>query len=817
MNFRLTAILFGIVTLLVMGMLVAVLIDDTPAMDAPLLSSLGTIEPGDIDTIEITRAEPTEQRLVFVRVEGDTWTLREPEGPLVDGVQVSSLARALLNLKPTLFPEVPGTLTDAGLNPPSLKVTLRKGGDRSATLNVGDTTAGKDKAVTFVTTDSRPNVPIAVRRSDLDELFKSGTGSGRAWQVAKWLSEYRQKRLLGSSLRDPVSELASIKITQGMKPGLMLQRTDSGDWTFTTPAGFGQADLAGDPTPRPETITGVRPLVTLLTSLNAMGTEDFIESAGPPENYGLKPDDPGLIRVELTPRSGEPEVLLIGKKVDEKATPVKVYVRRAGDPGVAKVTLDKLDALVRIINDPADLRDRTLIPDSRREQIDALDITQGESTFKLRRVNVGSVREWVLYGGPTDPQIASPAAQQLIDALTQPRIATEILPAPNDATFTPEATAATVKLWYSGTSPTDGTVAGTNLPNEPTLKGNPAATITFGQKDGDNAFIRRVTATGSTDMKVPATLLTTASRSRLAYLNPTLKGFATNTAEKITFNRGTEPFEIVRESKTDAQFPRGKWVFAQPERLKGQIADANKILDDMLGLLATQQASNIVAEAPTPEQLKTLGLDPAAPVMKVTVTLDAETDKERVYLFGTRNEALKGVYAQFGDRKIAFVAPNYVFNNFASADLRDLTLYRIDPAQVQSIRLRGWKAALGKVAVYTFAREGSGWVTKESDGEFAVDPAKLETLLAALAAPRPSRSTGGGQAPEHAFDPNAKNALEITLTVAGRPEPITINLGAETDNGVNYFTWCSTQPQEVMVLPGASFRLYKDRPDYLKR
>src|SRR5687768_4704081 len=183
MNFRLTAILFGVVAVLVAGLLVAALIDDTPPADAALLD-LGKAKPEDIDTVELVRTEPTEQRLVFVRVEKDNWELREPSGPKVEGFQVSNLVRDLLALKPTPFAELPGGTTEAGLNPPTLKVTLKKGGERSATLLVGDTTIGKEKAVTFVATSDRPTVPVAVKRSDLGSVFKFGTDPGKGWQLA---------------------------------------------------------------------------------------------------------------------------------------------------------------------------------------------------------------------------------------------------------------------------------------------------------------------------------------------------------------------------------------------------------------------------------------------------------------------------------------------------------------------------------------------------------------------------------------------------------------------------------------------------------
>jgi hypothetical protein len=826
MNFRLTTLLLGVVALIVGGLLVAVLVDDTPAPDAGLLAALGKSDPKDIDSIELVRTEPTEQKLVFVHVKDNQWESREPAGPLVEGFQISNLVRELINLKPMPFAEQPG-LADAGLKPPTVKVTLKKGGDTSATLLVGDSTAGKEKAVTFVATDARPNVPVAVRRSDLDALFRSGTGSGKAWQLVKWLSDFREKRLLGSGLKgDVVADLKSIRITRG-KQELGLAHADSGDWTFTAPANYGLADVAGDPAPKPDVFTGVRPIVQFLTGLTVGGPDDFIESPGPLDTYGLKPDDPNLIRIELTPKAGgTPDVLLIGKKVDDKAVPTKYYVQRAGDPGVAKLQTDRIDALVKTIADPVEMRDRTLVPDTKKESIDAIDVAIGNQTVKLRRVTVGGAREWVLYGGPTDPQIAAPAAQDLVNALTRPRVATEVLTAPNDAAFAPPEVKATVKLWFDGTEPVKeekkddkkGEKKDPNaLPPEPKLKGDPAVTITFGKKEGDSVFARRKTAAGQTDMKLPEAVLVTASRGRLAYLNPHLKSFPTNAATKVAFNRGAEPFELVKDEKADPQHPRGKWTFAKPDRLKGQLADTNRVLDDLLGLLSTQTASQIVAENPSPDDLKKLGLEP--PVTKVTVTLNTETDKERVYLFGHETGDKLAVNAMLVGRPVVFTVPKFVYEKVATADLRDLTLYHIDPAKVKAIQFRGWKQAAGSPVEYEFERKGTTWETKKSPAPFTVDPAKLDALVLTLAAPRPVRSTGDSQLkPEYGLDPaTSKNALEIKLTVDGLPAPIQLNLGDETDAGANYFVWSSQKKDEVMVLPGFALRPYKEKPDYLKR
>src|SRR3954468_9276286 len=174
MNFRSTAILFGLVLVLVTVLLVALLIDDdksAAAAYAGLMEPLARagVKEKDVDTVELVRTEPAEEKLKFVKVADGKWELAEPFAGKADAFAVQGLVGDLFRAKPVKYAELTDNLTLHGLDKPTVRITLKSEG-KSETVNLGLTTIGGDTAVTFVTTSSNPKRPVAVRRSDLAGL-----------------------------------------------------------------------------------------------------------------------------------------------------------------------------------------------------------------------------------------------------------------------------------------------------------------------------------------------------------------------------------------------------------------------------------------------------------------------------------------------------------------------------------------------------------------------------------------------------------------------------------------------------------------------
>src|SRR5436305_1112567 len=142
MNFRLTGIVFGLVLLLVGGLLVALLVDsgDTAAAPDGIVDALtrAGVKAADVDSVEITRTQPTEEKLTFTKA-GDRWVQQGAVAAKLDSFAVDNLVRGLFQAAPVRHPELTAGLGVHGLDKPTVKVTLGKG-DTFATVNVGLTT-----------------------------------------------------------------------------------------------------------------------------------------------------------------------------------------------------------------------------------------------------------------------------------------------------------------------------------------------------------------------------------------------------------------------------------------------------------------------------------------------------------------------------------------------------------------------------------------------------------------------------------------------------------------------------------------------------
>lgn len=840
MNFRTTAILFGLVLAGGLALLGYTLFtgDDTPT-DALLDELVGKgIKQDQIDAVEIERTAGGKLKIQKVGKDKDAkWEIVAPFHARADKAAVESVVRQLLAAKPTAYGDLTNNPAVHGLEPPSLRVTL-SAGDRSATLNLGDVSIGTTKAVAFVTTSARKR-PMAVPRSDIDALFRDAhsRGGGKAGDMAKWVSDYRVKSVFPAEVRvTAVEEVQSVRITKGKT--LALARTPSGGWQFEEPKGWGDAATDGD-TANPTAFTGVRPLLNALLGLQAATPDDFIENPGDLKQYGLGDGDPDRIQVELTMKdTKEPIVALIGKKADaappkDAKFPVppatgKVFVQVKGEQGVIRASGTSLDGLAALVADPTPLRERTLLALD-KTRVDAVDVTVGGQTVRLRKRG-GQFGHWELFGGAGDPQKANEAAvNALLDVLTEKRTIKDF-PAGNDANFTGPELKAEVKLWADGVEMTPPDPKA-DPKAEPKVKGNPY-TVLLGKREGDSVYVRRVlpggakadftlpenvvvkTAGGVPGDGKPTPVIGTVQKTRLDFLDPELKSFSEFNANRLTITKGGQTTEVTREEKPagSAAGPPA-WKYTQPDAMKGKDADPSEV-SILLTLLSSQRAARFIDEQPADAKLAEYGLDPKGPALRVSVGLKAEgDDKERVYDLG--KETTDGhVYARQQGRAAVFTLPKEVVNRFAGADLRDKTVVRFDQSKVKTVRLRGWFSLTGTVTVLEFEKQGGDWVAKSppTQAGFAVDPTKVNMFLRQLDGLRAKAFVPGPQKAEYGLPPE-QQGLEVTLLIEGHPG-IALNIGGPADGGSSYYGWTNDPSAggSVFTVNADTFKAYKEKP-----
>lgn len=819
MNFRLTAVLFAAVLGLAVGLLVWSLVDTDPAAGSGLLlADLGGAKPAQITAVAI---EPPDGPTVKLERAGkDGWRVTDPAAGRADPAAVNAVLSSLLDARPTQYGETPASPAANGLDRP-LKVTLTDDAGQSAALHVGNVTVGGGgglagtEAVAFVNTPGRPR-PLAVRRSVVEPLFRVTGQSGKAADLAKGANDYRARAVFAAGGGGGADDATAVKLTQKGKD-LALTKGGAG-WTFAAPAGWGDV-AAGDSTGTG--VTGARSLVAAVTSLQAGSADDFLPAPADLKEYGLNPDNPDLLRVEVTGKDGAAEVAYVGKKVeppapaDKGAVPPpksnKVYVRVEGVPGVIRATAGEgFDALAGLVADPAPLRDRDLVRDDIRTRTDAIDVTVGKDTLKLRKVG----GEWKLVGGPGDPQPANQkAVTDLLALLTQPKLVKEF-PAPNDANFAGPELKAEVKLWADAVEPS------TDPKAEPKLRPavNPTV-LQLGKREPTGVYVRRtLPAGGKADFVVSdkvkladpieTDVVAAASRGRLGYLDPKLPGFSQFQANKLTVSQGPAVLEVARD--------KADWKFAQPPAQKDRAADAGAVAD-LLALLATQAAGRFVSEAPGKDDLVKYGLTAEAPRLKATVALDpgfgtpADADKERTYLLGNPTEDGQGVYARVTGREAVFTVPKLLFDRLAAPDLRDKVVVRFERSKVNAVNLRGWKST-GFIVELGFERKGGEWVVTKSPAGYAVDGAKVDKFLDALSGLRAKTFIPGPPTDEkYKLIPEA-GGLQIGLGVEGGPG-VGLFVGGPAEADTLYAQILTLPANENMVtVPADVFKPFTASP-----
>jgi hypothetical protein len=750
----------------------------------------------DVDLIEIQvlrdrDGASRDDKIVLVR-NGQEWRMQQP-AVRVEGALVNQLINQLVSARKDENTELSPNLQLFGLEPPAAKVTLihkkneedPNDKERQWTLGLGNESLGGGSAVVYATSSDRggSKEPLAIPREQIEALFKplhetasSGdkVATGPAPPVFKNINDFRSRTLLADNAMDMVE--VSLQAPKH-EPIVLEKPAGAGHWRFVKPAGYGEADDEATMTPFGQEAprqAGVRGLLGAIAALRVQDKADFkavdVNEAGLSQ-MGLATDSPETMRIEVKRHVagflGRDEdkaktvtaALLIGKKADEKGE--KYYARLANENSVVLVSAKDVKQIQEAIEKPETLRNHNLLQVKQRE-VDALDIEPSRGVIlKLRR----SGGTWKLFdGGSKGADADSASIQTLLLELAKPGLVMDF-PRKTDAEAGITEPKAVVKLWVNGVEKSD------DKPDaEPTLKDNnkPTAELTFGKQDGDKVYVRRKTEGGDdTLVVVPASVLTTVQRGRLAYLDLSLPSFPLEDVRKLVLVRDGGTYELVKDEKGDKIRP--VWKIKQPGKLAGRDANA-LVLEVILRTLSNLRPDKLVAEkVNTESELDKYGLKKPTgsdqkSFLQATVTLQSGDKKpeERVYQFGLKDKTVYG-RVKPDERGLVFVVREDVRKTLEE-ELRDPVVFHFDPRDVKQIKLVGWQTpARNKPKTFVLERkpDDKTWVEKTAEG-IALVNSTVEKFVTDLSSLTTTKFEGGPEA-KHKLSVKDE-ALEVEIT-----------------------------------------------------
>ncbi|HEV8062385.1 MAG TPA: DUF4340 domain-containing protein [Gemmataceae bacterium] len=845
MNFRTTYILFAVLFAFLGVMLLSQLFGthskEQQEFALPSVHDITKpVKADEIETVEIQRFRPTKETLRFYKDSTGVWRCKEPDVRLMSGL-VRQVIDQVLGAKKDEQADLTTDLKKFGLDSPAAKITLIKaGGEREWWLDIGEQSPGGSGSMVYATSSDDPKTPIALRKSDIDSVFKA-------------LTDFRAKDLLA----DNTFDISEVKVQSTAKPAVDLEKMSAGKWRFKQPA-FGDAETEAEnptaPTPptNPGRIAAINDLLSAVTALRVDTDADF-DTAGAKDaelaQKGLTKDKPELMRIEVKkegargfseePKAATTDALLIGKKADDKGE--KLYARLESDSNIVKIPATKIAGLLKLAEDPSSLRNRDLVQaDSSR--VDAIDVQPaGREMLEFRKS--GATPQWKLYESGKPQDVDMVAVQGLLQSLTTKRLVKDFPEATKtDVDLGFDKPTAVVSLWTDGVKkeekPADEAKEGdaskkdeakkdSEKPDEkkdaakdakkpasqqPALKDpKPTIKLTFGKRDKDLVFVKREEGADVARMAVPGSVLDRVSEGKLAYFDHRLPiQTYPNDAIKVVLSRDGTTYEMTR---THADKEMTPWKLSLPKDLAGRTVENVKI-QRILATFARLVAVKLIADKLTENDLERFGLKNPAIKLAISTEKDKKID-EHVYLLGKETDDKEGFYAKSADRDLVYVLPKSMVDSL-KGDLQDPVVLQFDPPKVKTLKLTGWQDVVGSPITLQLERKSaSEWVVK-APPDYKLDPALAESFLVSLNGLRAVSFLGAksGPKPDQKFDLK-DGGLDIVLTLEGEPQPTTLQIGGKTAEG--WFTQCSKLPGDVFITPLDRFEKIKSKPAYFKK
>ncbi len=805
MNFKTTYILFGALV----GLLALLLVTQKGAKETSnvgyVLPSLheAKVQAKDIDVVEVDRKQPKAEKLVFTRAERG-WRLEQPsvraQAFAVDDLinQVMRASKEEREVDVTDNPEL------FGLADPKVIVTLKKGSEKQWQLMLGEESAGpKDKALVYVTSSDAPKEVLAVRRSQLDQLFKE-------------VNDFRSKDLLAEGALNFPDVVQVVKLQTEKGSPVILQKNDKNRWRFDQPP-YGDADEGGDPEPaapgKDSRQSGMKGLLNDLSSLRVDTNTDFVaDDVTDFAKYGLEAAKPAWLRIEIQRRlsniapEGEKakvvdDALLIGNKTDDKGE--KRYARLESEKSVVSLPVKKIENIVAIAENPSALRNRDLV-EVDTWKTDAIDLQGPEGKIELRRT--GTPDTWKLYQGAKKIAEADfGAVQDLIKALNAKRQVKDFIDKDKATGLGFDKPTAVVSVWIEGLKKDEKKDEAEKKDEKkdaaeaPQLKSDkPTIKLSFGKKEKDFVYVEREMDGDKSIVTVGDSLLTKVSHGQLAYLERILPSFSESAEiQKLAIRRGNDAFVLEKTKRDD----KTEWTLKEPKDLAGRKADGKNI-DRIIGELRRLRTDKLVAEKAA--DLDQYGLK--QPQLQATVTIKKGDKETEDYLYQFGKETPDGLYAKQGQRNIIFMAKPADLDAALHSELQDPTVFQFTASQVESIKLTGWESlGIGTQTLELKNEPGTGW-TAIQPANFNLDNQQVDSVVTDLSNLAADRFVvrGSGPQPSHRLDAKER-IVGIEIRLKDDKSPLTLTIGALDAAAKEYFASSSTLPKDVFHLPQSRF------------
>lgn len=401
MNIRSTAFLFCLSLLMLWLFGLTLASKKTSSELGLILPTLKSVPDEGIESMSMLfREKDRSKDLQFFQVQPGVWVFGKNK-IRVDSVSLTNILKELREAAKNDEEKVP---SDTGLDHPRITVTIKPIRGKALIVKIGNRSSEKAIVPVVYVSTSDLDKPVAVAQASLDSLFFTNENKFRTQSPFQFKDAGVVRRIDIKRDADPARK-------EDKKAELEIKKQDD-LWKIVVPAGLGYADFDGQkpPAPRldkldepkedeePRAVGGVKLLIASIKDLKVEDiNKDFLPASDNidlPE-HGLEENNPRL-RIEVSSVNDKDEkkdeVLLIGKKVRDED---KYYARVAGDLGVFKLSAKKVEAILKTVNDPRELRSKDILfVDSKK--IDLIRLTRGKDEYLLG--HPGENKDWFLRG-----------------------------------------------------------------------------------------------------------------------------------------------------------------------------------------------------------------------------------------------------------------------------------------------------------------------------------------------------------------------------------------------------------------------------------